>query len=54
VIELNGPWSLLGGHIAVMLLEESFGYNWPIVVGPYGPDLVMMLWKHAGMINTNI
>jgi hypothetical protein len=37
-----------------MLLDKSFGYSWPIVVVLYGLDLVMMLWKHAGMIDTNI
>jgi hypothetical protein len=54
VIELNGPWSLLGCHIAVILPNESFGCNGPIVVGLYGLDLVTMLWKHAGMIDMNI
>jgi hypothetical protein len=54
VIELNGAYSLLGGHIAVISLNESFGCNGPIVVGPYGPDLVMMLWKLVGMIAMNI
>jgi len=54
MLEPSGLWSLLGGHIAVMLLDESFGYNWPIVVGLDGLDLVMMLWKHAGMIDMNI
>jgi hypothetical protein len=54
VIEPNGPWSLHGCHIAVILLAESFGCNWPIVVGLYGPVLATMLWKHAGMIDMNI
>jgi hypothetical protein len=54
MLGLSGPWSLHGCHIAVIPLDELFGYNWPIVVGLYGPDLVMMLWKHAGMIDTNI
>jgi hypothetical protein len=50
----SGPWSLHGGHIAVMPLVESFGYNGPIVVGPYGSDPALMLWKHVGMIDMNI
>jgi hypothetical protein len=54
VIEIIGAYSLLGGHIAVILPNESFGYNWPIVVGPYGLDLAMMLWKLAGMSDMNI
>ena len=54
MIELNGAYSLLGGHIAVISLNESFGYNWPIVVGLDGPDPAVMLWKLAGMIAMNI
>ena len=54
MLGLNGPWSFHGGHIAVMPLVESFGYNWPIVVGPYGLDPAVMLWKLAGTIDTNI
>jgi hypothetical protein len=54
MLGLNGPWSLHGCHIAVILLNELFGYNWPIVVELHGLDPEMMLWKHAGMINMNI
>ena len=54
MLGLYGSDSLHGGHTAVMLLDESFGCNGPIVVGPYGPDLVMMLWKLVGMIAMNI